>query len=104
MIYNKPDKVTKKDACKIVICNVTENYLVKLLNKFPEITTIKKLHDIKNNILKGHCGNHVSRQNLAGAIFHTATGIKWKHIINTIGGNAVTMRKYEKWLDLGIIT
>jgi hypothetical protein len=99
--YHQPGTlVSKKDACKRIICDVVDDYFNTLLNAFPNKTTSELLFALRARALHGHCGTHISRNNFAGGIFHVACNrsVMYRDIIKVIGGNKCTMEGYTKWI------
>jgi len=103
--YKASGAIDKVTACKAVVCDVVDSYLEKLFARFPAVAR-DATRGIKKAILRGHCGESVSRQNVAGAVFYLAANggalgntkrsITWERIREVIGGNAITMLKYAR--------
>ena len=94
--YTTTEHLDKKAACKRVICDVMDVYFKDVLALRP-ITTIERLKEIKNEILAGHCDEHVNRKGLAAAVFYITSGISQAESSKLFGVTEVTLRKYKAW-------
>jgi len=101
----KLDSITKKEACKIIICMKIDEIRDEILKDFSFITK-EEFECMKKKMIKGHCGQAIHAKSIAAAIFFNAviekfgtSSITKESIIKFVGCDRHAVRKYSKWYD-----